>query len=587
MNRKLRRASSKQAPTPGVEPTLNALAAAGDLYRRAAQHANLGELNTAAAVYKRVLAIQPNHEPSHEGLANVYLSQGKLAKASAQYVELASVLPQTLNDFAKVLRTLKRLIPNLEACLANTATASIGILSEKSIVEAQDASSIAANPYFRVVLESTTVRDIRLEHWLTAMRGALLRATLVGEPPASDDILAFASALAQQCFINEYIFTVSSAEVEQVQRLKAMLTEALERGASLGGMHLLVCAMYMGLHSLPNVSALAARAWPGRVAAVLTQQVREPKLEQDLRASMPRLTPISGGITAEVREQYEENPYPRWVRLRTPPNVLANLDEQIRLQFPTASFRPVGHGDLLEVLEAGCGTGRHALEFAQSYRGARVLAVDLSLASLASAKRKIPPALSGSIEFAQADILQIGSIGRSFDLINTGGVLHHMGDPRAGWRELIKLLKPNGLMQVGLYSAYARREVVAVRKRIAEKGYRPTLDDIRRCRQELIESPEQYRFMGLSDFFSTSDCRDLLFHVHEQQFTIPEIKAFLAENDLRFIGFQFRSTEEHNHYRNLFAQAGWSFSDLDRWGAFEREHPDVFIAMYNFWIQRN
>lgn len=574
-------------PTPGVDPALNALAAAGDLYRRAAQHADLGELNTAAAIYKRALAIQPTHEPTHEGLAQVYLTQGKLAKASTQYVELARVLPQTLNDFAKVLHTLKRLIPTLEACLADAATASIETLSEESIAQTQDASSIAANPYFRIVLESTTVRDIGLERWLTALRGAMLRATLAGEQLAGDDLLAFASALAQQCFINEYVFAVSPAEAEQVQRLKAMLTEASERGAPLDAMHLLVCAMYAGLNSLPNVSAIAARTWPGRVAAVLTQQVHEPKLEQDLRASMPRLTPISGGVTAEVREQYEESPYPRWVRLRTPPNVLANIDEQIRLQFPAAPFRPVGHGDLLEVLEAGCGTGRHALEFAQSYRGARVLAVDLSLASLASAKRKIPAALSGSIEFAQADILLIGSIGRSFDLINTGGVLHHMGDPLAGWRELIKLLKPNGLMQVGLYSAYARREVVAIRKRIAERGYRPTLDDIRRCRQELIDGPERFRFMGLNDFFSTSDCRDLLFHVHERQFTIPEIKAFLAENDMRFIGFHFRSSEEHNHYRNLFARAGWSFSDLDRWDAFERQHPDVFIAMYNFWIQRN
>jgi tetratricopeptide (TPR) repeat protein len=303
MNRKLRRASNKQAPTPGVEPALNALAATADLYRRAAQHANLGELNTAAAIYKRALAIQPSHEPSHEGLAQVYLSQGKLAKASAQYVELARVLPQTLNDFAKVLRTLKRLVPTLEACLANSATASIETLSERGVVEAHDDSSIAANPYFRVVLESTTVRDIVLERWLTALRGAMLRATLADEPLASDDILAFASALAQQCFINEYVFAVSPTEAEQVQRLKTRLTEASERGTPLDAMLLLVCAMYMGLHSLPNVSALASRTWPGRVAAVLTQQVHEPKLEQGLRASMPRLTPISDGVTAEVREQ--------------------------------------------------------------------------------------------------------------------------------------------------------------------------------------------------------------------------------------------------------------------------------------------
>jgi hypothetical protein len=40
---------------------------------------------------------------------------------------------------------------------------------------------------------------------------------------------------------------------------------------------------------------------------------------------------------------------------------------------------------------------------------------------------------------------------------------------------------------------------------------RPTTDDIRRCRQELLSS----RLEGVTkagDFFSTSECRDLLFH---------------------------------------------------------------------------
>ncbi|MGZ5065690.1 MAG: ABC transporter substrate-binding protein, partial [Usitatibacter sp.] len=114
--------------------------------------------------------------------------------------------------------------------------------------------------------------------------------------------------------------------------------------------------------------------------------------------------------------------------------------------------------------------------------GARVLAVDLSLASLACAKRQTPPALAGVVEFAQADILALGSLGRTFDLINAGGVLHHMSDPMAGWRELIKLMQPDGFMQVGLYSELARSDVVAARAEIAQRGYRATPVDIRRCR---------------------------------------------------------------------------------------------------------
>src|SRR5216684_4458265 len=100
----------------------------------------------------------------------------------------------------------------------------------------------------------------------------------------------------------------------------------------------------------------------------------------------------------------------------------------------------------LGVLVAGCGTGRHPIEVARQYRDARVLAVDLSLSSLCYAKRKTPAALAQRIAYAQADILKLGSIDRTFDLIEVSGVLHHLADPIAGWRVLLALLRSGGFM---------------------------------------------------------------------------------------------------------------------------------------------
>ncbi len=57
------------------------------------------------------------------------------------------------------------------------------------------------------------------------------------------------------------------------------------------------------------------------------------------------------------------------------------------------SVRPVPQhsaNPTVDVLIAGCGTGQHAIETAQRFSGARVLAIDLSLTSLAYAKRKTP-----------------------------------------------------------------------------------------------------------------------------------------------------------------------------------------------------
>ena len=66
---------------------------------------------------------------------------------------------------------------------------------------------------------------------------------------------------------------------------------------------------------------------------------------------------------------------------------------------------------------------------------------------------------------------------------------------------------------------------------------------------------------------------------------IPQIKSFIAENGLTFIGFEFAPQVMQRH-REVFG--GDRFvRDLDRWHAFETERPDTFAGMYQFWIQKN
>jgi len=298
---------------------------------------------------------------------------------------------------------------------------------------------------------------------------------------------------------------------------------------------------------------------------------------------LPAVTGIDDDVSVLVRDQYEENPYPRWVHAASVPEP-TTIDDHLRNQFPSAPLRPLGSMSGIDVLVAGCGTGRHPIEVARKYKDARVLAVDLSLTSLCYAKRKTPAPLAEKIEYAQADILKLGSIERTFDLIDAAGVLHHLAEPMAGWRVLLALLRPGGFMRVGLYSELARREIVAARAFILARGYRPTADDIRRCRQELLNSPLS-GVAKFGDFFSTSECRDLLFHVQECRLTIPDIKAFIVESDLKFIGFEF-APRIMQHYRDIFGGDRF-MRDLDRWHALETEKPDTFAGMYQFWIQKN
>ena len=236
----------------------------------------------------------------------------------------------------------------------------------------------------------------------------------------------------------------------------------------------------------------------------------------------------------------------------------------------------------VDILVAGCGTGSHPVDTAQRFPQSRVLAIDLSRASLAYARRKTRALGLTNIEYGQADILKLASLDRRFDVIQAVGVLHHLADPAAGWRLLLSLLRPNGLMFVGLYSAMARRSLAAARAFIAERGYRATTDDIRACRQDLILRAGVPPFR---DFSSTNGCRDLLFNVMEHQFTIPQIKAFLDANHLTFLGFEQLPTEVSERFRQQFLDAT-AIRDLASWHTFEQMHPLTFANMYFLWVQK-
>src|SRR5262249_25063749 len=142
-----------------------------------------------------------------------------------------------------------------------------------------------------------------------------------------------------------------------------------------------------------------------------------------------------------------------------------------------------------------------------------------------------------------ADITKVRSIGRTFDVVLSTGVLHHLEDPIAGLGELLSVLRPGGFMRLGLYSERARRSVVAARQFIAEHGYASDAEDIRRCRQDLIARGKQFEALtNAADFYTTSECRDLLFHVQEHRFTLPQISKMLKNAGLTFIGFAIDST---------------------------------------------
>jgi tetratricopeptide (TPR) repeat protein/2-polyprenyl-3-methyl-5-hydroxy-6-metoxy-1,4-benzoquinol methylase len=542
--------------------------------------------NAPMALSTVVQSLQNPHDENAKGIFVVCASRMVCRQDDA---ELRKLVTRALaecwgraGDLARLATDLIQAGHDFGPCITRANQAWPAMLAAAALFAPDGSVPDVSGALPEALLVSTSVADIALERFLTMARHVLLQAAISGTDTAS----SFYSALARQCFINEYVFYCGDDEMHKAGELRDALAAVLEGDRPVSALVLLAVAAYFPLYTVPHAGRLLQRTWPAAVQAVLVQQISEPEEERRLRATIPRLTAIEDDVSRRVQQQYEENPYPRWVQ-PAPAAKVESVSGYLRRRFPDV---PIGQSiacEYTDVLIAGCGTGQQSLEAARKFRGARVLAVDLSLSSLAYAKRKTQELGVDAIEYAQADLLKLGALGRSFDLIESVGVLHHLAQPFEGWRALLPLLRPGGFMRLGFYSELARRHIVRAQAYVAAQGYGSTANDIRRCRQDLLNSGKAQEFGGAlttADFFSISSCRDLLFHVQERRLTLVAIDEFIRENKLLFLGFEIES-DVVEAYRTRFPD-DQAATDLGNWQIFETENPDTFFGMYQFWVQR-
>jgi len=616
---------------------------------------DLGKIDEAIESYRKALAFNPGYAMAHNNLGNTLQNQGKLDEAIESYRKALAINPdfamaynnlgsalRDLGDVDEALKCYRRAIsldpPNdaywsglaesLEAIsftsyddnlcqdllvLLDRPTTRPSYLvqtvisalrhhpSLSQILERTDATKpetrinyedtadqLSAIPLLLRIMELSPIDELDIERMLTTLRRAMLQNTETGT--ITEKSLPFSAALALQCFSNEYIFFETDAETKSVENLQKRIEVLVENGGDIPPLLVVALSAYRPLLSFSWASNLCERDWNGNPKGVIKRQIAEPLEERSLRAQIPCITPIQNQVSQSVREQYEENPYPRWIKtglqsksrsidavLKAPPLLLDMGDTE-------APENP-------EILVAGCGTGQHALNAAVRFSNARVLAVDLSLNSLSYAQRKTNELGFKNIEYVQGDIMELGSLGRQFDLIESCGVLHHLGDPIAGWQVLVDLLRPGGVMKIALYSEAARQDIVDGRLLISEKGYTSSHEDICKCRQEMIRMAEGGNsVMGTicngRDFFSLSNCRDLLFHVQEHRFTVPQIQSALKDLKLNFLGFEIRDQAALRMFKETYPQKH-ALTSLPDWHDFERANPYTFRGMYQFWCKKN
>jgi tetratricopeptide (TPR) repeat protein/ubiquinone/menaquinone biosynthesis C-methylase UbiE len=571
----------------------------------------LGRLDESEASYRQAITLKSDYAEAHYNLGIILEELGRLDEALASYTQAIALKPDLTEAYVNLGIAIKNvkfnssqpklyplliqmlnsgnftrpsdLAPSILRLLKHDPLIKDLLVKKNFTISLNEATSIIRSldklPLLHHLMRLCPLPELQFEKLFVGVRCLLLKN--LDKIEVSPEIIYFLSTLSIHCFTNEYVYIESDAENHLISELQANISQIVSQSEQPEAIKILCLATYRPLHQYDWCQKIESL---DNLEEVNKRLIEEPLLEKMIAKDIPVSGEISDDVSLKVKEQYEENPYPRWVKLGIPLKAksITTVCDELELQLHSENIKNV---TVPFILIAGCGTGQHSIGTASRFSNCHVTAVDLSLASLAYAQRKSNELKITNLDYLQTDILHLHQMDKEFDIIESAGVLHHMDEPMAGWRVLVDLLKSGGLMNIGLYSEFSRRHIVEIRKEISALNVGISEDDIRTFRQSLTESHDKnhQRLIKSSDFFSLSTLRDLIFHVQEHRFTLPQIKNCLDELGLKFCGFENKGVI--SNFRELHRNEA-DIYDLELWHQFEERNPQAFAGMYQFWCQK-
>ncbi len=117
---------------------------------------------------------------------------------------------------------------------------------------------------------------------------------------------------------------------------------------------------------------------------------------------------------------------------------------------------PAGHL-IGRILDAGCGQGIDSFRMAERTNGS-VVSMDLSEGGAAVTRQRTQHL--ANVHVLRGDVERLPLIDGQFDFVYSYGVLHHTPHPEKGLSELVRVLKPGGLLAIYLYEDFQGRSAI-------------------------------------------------------------------------------------------------------------------------------
>ena len=292
--------------------------------------------------YKKCINLNPNKYEAYNNLGNIYKDIGKTSLAIDNYLECLKINQNyvvALQNFSVCLKNFKFYKTSLKVtkqienllnydeivrpvdiidCILNYLYIDPKFLFiinniynlEKHFPLETLIDEVNKNKILVKLLKSIPIPDLGIEKLMKYLRYNILLN--INNIKNKKSALALLTSLSFQCFLNEYIYPVSKKENKILDDLEKKIRNSASSNLEMVDLEIAILSSY---------SSLNKYKWPGQflglnnISEIIKKQIIEPNEEKKIKKELQATKDIVDPVSIVVKQQYENNPYPRWNKI--------------------------------------------------------------------------------------------------------------------------------------------------------------------------------------------------------------------------------------------------------------------------------
>ena len=321
--------------TLAINPkNFNAYNNVGNIYKE------LGDFENAINKYEKAIELNPNHLNTYNNLGLIFYDLGEYLKSIYYFKEAVKIDQNNIDSINGLSSSLDSFVPdkkiseydinfkNIFLFLFRNNNINHSIFSDKIIqfffLNNEDLKKIINSKnsllsnnliqhfmkeeIFCLLMQKSLVLNQLFEKLITRLRFEILTYLDSSNKDYLKDYSNFIFSLAEQNWLNEYVYIETQEEINQVLILK----DKIEKDDKINEIEIAILGSYIPLNSSEIIvkKLLNYTSSNDLFNDLINLQIKEPLKEKELIKTLTSLNEITDPVSKKVREQYEQNPYP-------------------------------------------------------------------------------------------------------------------------------------------------------------------------------------------------------------------------------------------------------------------------------------